>query len=363
MNINDIKVTDNPLNYLLYLKYFYKKKFFIISLTSIFIIVGVIYSLSIDPEYKSSTIIVPQSNDNKNNYGSLGNLASIAGLNIDNISSSVDISPNLYPMLLSNITFLKKIINKKIITSKENEKITFKEYFSSTDKNAFSIKELILTPIINILSPENKLNINDFDTTSDYIISKEEKLTMDVFENRISLEIFPLDGYIEITGIMPEAIAAREIVSNTRIQLQEEIISFKIKKAESKLKFLIERLKDVKKTYDKKKSILAKFKEENKSINSIYQQNKLDELIAENNLSFTLYSDLNKQIENQRIKVKEETPVFTIIKEAVVPLERFKPKRKSIVINFMIVGFLTSIFLIIFKPLFDNAKKIILKKY
>ncbi len=362
MKLKEIKVLHNPLNYLLYLKFFYLKKKFIILFTTIFIIIGVIYSLSIKPEYKSTTIIVPQSNK-QNDIGAINSIASIAGINLNNSYNSVDISPNLYPLLIENLSFLKSIINKDLISIDSNKKISFKNYFSSDinkekDSNFFKI---LIENLNNFLFKSNNENESNNEIISNYAISKTDKSLIDIFHSRVSLEVLPLDGYIEISAIMPEPIAASEMANNTRIQLQEEIINFKIKKAESKLNFLLERLKDVKKTYDLNKSALAKFKEENKSINSIFQQNKLDELIAENSLSFNLYSDIKKQIENQRITVKEETPVFTIIKEPIVPLERFKPKRKSIVINFMLFGFLLSIFILLSKSIFEKGISILFK--
>lgn len=369
MNLKDIDVSKDPLNYILYIKYLYTNKIFILLFLFVFGFIGIIVSLMTPIEYKSSTIIIPQSaSSQQSNYSSLGNLASLAGININDVSSNSEISPNLYPMLIQKLSFQKNIIEKKLNFNDFDEPLSFKEYYQKSKKNPSLLNTFLNFPsyivelLINKLIKNEKLISLNNSSKDLNIISKEEKEIMDIFESKVSLSLFQVDGYIEISAIMPEAIVASELANNTRIQLQEEIIKIKVKSAQSKLDFLLDRLSEIKKNYDKTRLNLADFKEKNKSINSLYQQNTLDELIAENNLAFTLYSDIQKQIENQRIKVKEETPVFTVIKEPVVPLNRHQPKRKKMVINYMFIGFFLSIFFLLSKPFIIKIYNLILKK-
>ena len=43
---------------------------------------------------------------------------------------------------------------------------------------------------------------------------------------------------------------------------------------------------------------------------------------SEYQLAFSVYSELAKQVETQKIQVKENTPVFAVLQDAVVPLEK-----------------------------------------
>ena len=106
--------------------------------------------------------------------------------------------------MIENISFLKSITNKKIISNNQNEKISFKEYFNSLDDDTgINIKDLLLNFLSKFINSGDIQTKYKSEINSVYEISKEEKLTMDSFQNRVSLEIFPLDGYIEITAIMP----------------------------------------------------------------------------------------------------------------------------------------------------------------
>ncbi len=49
-------------------------------------------------------------------------------------------------------------------------------------------------------------------------------------------------------------------------------------------------------------------------------------LTNEYNLTYSVYSELAKQMEQAKIAVNETTPILTIVEPVVVPIERSKPK-------------------------------------
>jgi len=63
-----------------------------------------------------------------------------------------------------------------------------------------------------------------------------------------------------------------------------------------------------------------------------------ERLTAEYTLVFGIYSELAKKLEQAKIEIKEETPVFTIIKPVSVPTEKSKPNRPYILGVFVFIG-------------------------
>jgi LPS O-antigen subunit length determinant protein (WzzB/FepE family) len=60
-------------------------------------------------------------------------------------------------------------------------------------------------------------------------------------------------------------------------------------------------------------------------------------------LAFEVYSQLAQQFEQAQIKVKEDTPVFSIVKPVTVPIEKSKPNRPIILIIWTFLGGIISI--------------------
>ena len=83
---------------------------------------------------------------------------------------------------------------------------------------------------------------------------------------------------------------------------------------------------------------LASYRDRNQNVNSLLAQTKLHELQSEYDMAFNIYNELAKQLESQKIQVKEDTPVFTVIKPVSVPFEKAKPKRGIILLIWILVG-------------------------
>ena len=50
--------------------------------------------------------------------------------------------------------------------------------------------------------------------------------------------------------------------------------------------------------------------------------------------------ELSKQVEQSKLQVNEDTPVFSIVKEASMPVKRSSPKRTQMVLIFGFIGFI-----------------------
>jgi uncharacterized protein involved in exopolysaccharide biosynthesis len=66
-------------------------------------------------------------------------------------------------------------------------------------------------------------------------------------------------------------------------------------------------------------------------------------LQSEYELAYGVSSELSKQQEPQELKVKEDTPIFTIIQPVFVQLEKKNSKRALILIIYTFLGFVLCI--------------------
>jgi uncharacterized protein involved in exopolysaccharide biosynthesis len=64
-----------------------------------------------------------------------------------------------------------------------------------------------------------------------------------------------------------------------------------------------------------------------------------------------VYSELAKRLESQQIKVKEDTPVFTILEPVSIPLDKSEPKRGLIILISLFTGLIVGVFLVLTKEI------------
>lgn len=156
---------------------------------------------------------------------------------------------------------------------------------------------------------------------------------------------------------MPEAKASAQMTQRAQELLQEYALKYKTQKSKEQLAYIEERFKEKQKEFDQKKLQLALFQDRNNNINSAVARTKLLQLQSEYDLAFTVYTELAKQLETQRLQVKKDTPIFTILKPVSVPNEKAGPKKSLILIGFTFLGLILSLGYIYVKSLLPDLKK------
>ncbi len=72
-------------------------------------------------------------------------------------------------------------------------------------------------------------------------------------------------------------------------------------------------------------------------------KHRREELQSQYELAFNLYNTLSQQLQQKRLQVQEQTPVFSILQPVSVPLSKSAPNRTLIVIVAGILGVIVAI--------------------
>jgi LPS O-antigen subunit length determinant protein (WzzB/FepE family) len=191
------------------------------------------------------------------------------------------------------------------------------------------------------LIDSHKLTEND-NIKSDLYISKLENICFDIIDEILTVEVNKKDGFITLKSTLPVAEYATNLTINAKKILQEIIINNKIESANQNLIFSQQQLEEKKLIFDEIQAKLAYFSDSNlNSVNS-FVINERDKLEAEFQIISAVVTELSKQVEQVKLQVSKDTPVFSTVKEAVVPTARTSPKRTQIVIIFGFLGLVIS---------------------
>ncbi len=171
-----------------------------------------------------------------------------------------------------------------------------------------------------------------------------------MLSRRLSVDVDRTDGYITIEVVMPEAVAAAEVAARAQKLLEEYVTRFKIEKVQAGLDFIEERYREAKADFEEKQRALARFRDNNLDLSSAAGRARESRFSDEYNLAFSIYSDLAARREQARIKVKEDTPVFTVVKPVTVPMVKSAPKRKLIVAGSLLLGLAVGVMLVFMLP-------------
>ena len=319
-------------------------KYKIFRITFVFFFLGLLISLFSPVMYLSNLKFFPTSL-NTTSKSSLAGLASIAGLNIELPSeSSTLINPNLYPINFNDFKFRRELLNIEL-----NNNFTLKDYILLNNKpNFFSIiKEYTLGLPLKFISlfyqNYNNYNNNNLYIDKEYLISDEERSFFNYLDNIIFLNYNIKNFIIEISAELNNPVYSSLITRGAYKLLEKKIIDYNIKSSKDLLDFNLKNFLIKKNEFSKIQNKLAEFKDKNQVISSSKFNTELFILENEFNLINSVYIESAKQVELSKIKVTQDTPVFTILKDADIPNSKNKPKRLLIIISWTLLGLTTSL--------------------
>ena len=341
----------------------------VIKITLIFMAIGLFIAIFSPKEYTASTTIIPQTSKKKVG-GSLSGLAAMAGINLGGMSSESGIPPSLYPQIVSSIPFQKELLQTPLTIEGQPTKISFSDYYTSIHRPGllgYLKKYTIGLPGIIISAIKGKATNNQRPITFTLSevegnnqllsITGEESELIRQLNSQVLLEVNDKEDYIKVSAIFPEAIAAAELANQARELLQNYILNFKVQKSLQQLKFIKERYQEKEKEFKLKQQQLAHFRDRNQNVTTAVAQTKLEILKSEYELAYGVFAELAKQLETQKIQVKEDTPVFTVITPVSIPNERSKPRRSFILIAWSFLGVALGIGSVFLKTFLVSIKK------
>ena len=330
----------------------------IIKTSILFFIIGCIVALLSPMVYTSQTTFVPQVSDDQmsTSKGSLGSLASLAGINLNSaeVSSDSYLSPLLYSKLAESEEFSFKIINEEIVNLK-GDKLTIKEYLL-LDKSYFNFN--LIGFIKKIINNENQENNSDIVSAYNYL-SEEDFDIVKSFKERFSIELNEKEGYIMVVATDKSAFISTQLVEKITKNLQSKIIELRTNKIKERLEYSKEQYQLKQGEFDFLQKKLAEFKDSNKNISTARFMSELQKLESEYQLQQNILINLASEYNSNKIKLNKDTPIFSVIDEVSIPNERSEPKRSLLVIIYVFLGLILSIGFIIGKePIINLFKEI-----
>ena len=305
----------------------------IIIISFVFVLVGVAVALRSPVVYSSSTTFINVQTESSSASG-LSGVASLVGINLGGVSSGTEIPPTMYPQIGESIEFKRDLLNSYI---DEKEQIKLEDFLANYNDIEKSVTE-----------NNNKL-----------FISKYENVLFNIINDVISISVNQKDGFITISANMPDSEYAANTCINAREILQETVINNKIKSAKQKLEYSKQQLASKRIEFEEIQNKLAYFNDSNLNIVTSSVINERDKLEAEFQIINAVMIELSKQVEQRKLQVSENTPVFSIVKEASMAVKRSSPKRTQMVLTFGFIGLIVSILYTLVKvPMVQIIKEI-----
>ena len=336
--------------------------------TCAFIVLGLVAALTMKREYSVSTVMVPQLNS-KSTSSSLSSLASLAGFDLSSASSGAELSPLIYPQIVNSVPFRLELMHTPLHYNKCDTMISMFDYAEAELDKGFSLgvikKYTIGLPFVILKAirgeqPEVELRseaeTDSADVAQPMVVSVKESAMLEDFGRIVSLAVDKKEGYITLTVNGSEPIQTAELTMKAQQLLQQEVTRFRVEKSESELEYIQARYDEIKKEAESYQEQLARITDRSQSMTNTRDRIEHDRIQAKYTVANSIYNEMAKQLEQAKMQVKKDTPVYTVIQPVTVPMQAANSRAKTLVV-WTFLGFILGCGIVLGKEYLPKLKE------
>jgi len=255
--------------------------------------------------------------------------AGLAGINIGALGSGTNNIPSeLYPQIVESYPFQNELVHEEYLFESYSHPISYYDFYMADTIKSFSdylVDYTILLPwtIKEMLEKNSGNSENGFNLDHIVRINKEEESMFLQFKEHISINVNNITGLITIHSNFNEPIVVAQMVNKTIEKLQLYAIDYRTKQVRQNLNFIQERFEEKKLEYENLQRRLYDYRDKHRNVVSERVEFEYQILNDEYNVVSSVYNGLSQQLEQARIALSENTPVFSVIEPPQVPIEKF----------------------------------------
>ena len=318
-----------------------KYKWYYIKFLPLAFILAAIYTLSI-PNYYSCTVkLVPETRSGARSSSSLAGLASSFGINLGSAQSGADaIIPTLYPDMMNSVDFKTSLFPIKVTRKEDGKSFTYYEYLLNEQKKPWWSS---LLSGLHGRKEKTKVSINPFELT------KEQTSIAEVIDNKVSCSVDKKTMVITILVKDQDPLICATLADSVKTRLQNFITDYRTSKARVDFEYYKKMYVEAKVKYEKARERYASFSDSHREVTSQSGRTKEANLLNEMQIQQTVYQQVVAQLQQAEMKVQEETPAFTTLQSATVPIRKDGPKRAEMCLWGLLIAFFCITAVVIFK--------------
>ncbi len=321
-------------------------------------VLGVVVAFSIPKEYDTSVKLVPEVVGNQKLSGSLGAMAAMVGIGGSGQSGTDAVNPQLYPDVVESTPFLVGLFNVPVEDIDGEHKTTVRQYIEDDIRSPWWSAVLGLPfKLIGAIRGGDKEEDEGKQTDSFQLTPGEFKVVQ-ALSKRISATVDTKTSVITISVSMQDPMVSATLADTVVYRLQEYITDYRTNKARKDLEYAELLNEEAKANYYKAQQKYADYQDRNQGLILYSAQTTKERLENEATLAFNLYNQTAQQVQMAKAKVQENTPVYTTIAPASVPVRPASPKKPMILIGFVFLAFVAcSAWILYGKPLLEEMKQ------
>lgn len=345
-NIGPRKKKGIDFMHLFQLGWKHRKMYFIV--LPIVFVIACIYAFSIPKVYKCEVMLAPELSTTRSS-NTLSSLARSFGMRIGSNAlgnGSEALLPNLYPDLMNSVDFKTSLFSIQVCAEDSVTPKSYYDYLLNDQKRPWWSAAIggTIGAIKDMFAKEDTIDQSRVDP---FKLTKQQSRIVKALTKKVVCTVDQKTLVITIDVTDQDPLICATVADSVKKRLQDFITDYRTNKARIDLEYNRKLCAEAKARYEKARQRYVVFADANQDVILQSVRTKLTDLENEMQLQFNAYQTYVAQVQNAEAQVQQETPAFTTLQSATVPLIADSPVKKKIVLVFLFLAFVcTSLYVL-----------------
>ena len=318
-------------------------------------VLAAIYALSLPNYYKCTVKLSPELSGKSSGGGGLAALASSFGVNLGGTGAGTEaLFPTLYPDLMNSVDFKTSLFQIPVTIEGNKDEgepdrtMSYYDYLVNEQKAPWwsaAIGGTVKFIVGLFKDPESE----EGKKIDPFRLTKKQTAIAGIINNNVVCDVDKKTMVITIDVTDQNAVICATMADSVKTRLQKFITDYRTSKARVDLEYNQKLYHEAKAKYEEARTRYAAWADSHRSVTSQAAQTKQADLQNEMHLQQQIYQQVVAQLQQAEMKVQQETPAFTTLQSATVPVLKAGPKRAQMCLIFLFLAFLGTTAWILYK--------------
>jgi len=323
-----------------------KHKWLYVKVLPVALILAAIYAWSLPNFYTCKVMLAPESGAGARSGGGILSLASSFGIDLGSASSGGDaIGPALYPDLMNSVDFKTNLFDVLVTRESDKKTFTYYDYLMYEQKSPWWI-----------FHSKDKGD-NAKEEVDPFKLTPRQTGIAGAINKNVVCDIDKKNGVINIEVTDQDPLVCATLADSVKTRLQKFITDYRTSKVRIDLEYNKKLYGEAKTKYELARDRYVSYSDTHREAMSQFARTKQEDLRDEMDLQQSIYQQVVAQLQQAEMRVQQETPAFTTLQSATVPIRNAGPNRGQICLITLFIIFLATTTYILYKE--DDLKSLL----
>ena len=309
-------------------------------------VVMAILTLSMPNYYKCEVMLSPEISSSTSGKSSLLSLASSFGVNLGNATGGMGteaLFPTIYPELMNSTDFRVSLFPVPVTIEGDKDKgekdrtMSYYDYLVNEQKSPWWSEAIggTLKWLVSLIKEEEE----EEKSLDPFRLTKEQAKIVKSLEKKILCDVDKKTMVITIDVTDQDPVICATMADTVKTRLQNFITEYRTSKSRVDLEYYRKLAQESKIRYEKARQKYAEFMDANHDIVLQTVLQRQTDLENEMQLQYNAYQQMASSLIAAEAKVQQDTPAFTTLQSATVPVKKDGPGRAKICLVFLFLAF------------------------